>query len=62
MNYEDKMEYDDKGRIIYEEHSNGFWEKTTYYDYSGTVILETHYPNGVTETERYVNRSLSDFD
>ena len=55
------MEYDDKGRIIYEEHSNGFWEKTTYYDYSGTVIVETHYPNGVIETERYVNRSLSDF-
>lgn len=62
MYYKDKFEYDDKGRIIYEEHKNGFWERTTYYDSSGMVIVETHYPNGIIETERFVNRSLSNFD
>lgn len=60
MNYEDKTEYDSKGRIIYEERKDGFWERTTYYDYTGTIIVETHYPNGKTETERFVNRNLDD--
>lgn len=55
MQDETKTEYDDKGRIIYEGRSDGFWERTTYHDFSGTKIVETHYPNGITETEKFVN-------
>lgn len=44
-------EYDSNGRIISEICGN-FKEFTTYYD-DGSVRIETHYPNGYIEVEKY---------
>lgn len=49
--YEDKVIYDNNGRIIYEEHPDGFWERTSYNDITNMKIIETHYSNGITEVE-----------
>ena len=48
----EKIEYDEYGRVIYEEHPDGFWENTKYI--GNLKVVETHYSNGIIETERFI--------
>ena len=48
----EKIEYDEYGRVIYEEHLDGFWENTKYI--GDLKVVETHYSNGIIETERFI--------
>lgn len=50
--YRDIIIRDDLKRIIYQEREDGFYEKTTYKD-DGSIKIETHYPAGQVEIERY---------
>ena len=43
---------DEKGRIIYEKYSDGYYERNTYRD-DKLVRCETHYSNGHTEVEQF---------
>lgn len=43
---------DEKGRIIYEKHSDGYYERNTYHN-DKLVRCETHYSNGQTEVEQF---------
>ena len=53
MDYEDRIEKDSEGRVIYESRKDGFEEHTTYYDNGKVATIETKYPNGIVEHERY---------
>lgn len=53
MSYEDKIIKDNLGRIIYQERSDGFYENIEYYDNGNIKKIETHYPDGKIEIERY---------
>lgn len=50
----DKVIKDDKGRVIYVEAEDGFYEHTKYDDENNIKIVETHYTNGIIETEQFV--------
>lgn len=54
----DKIIKDDKGRIIYVETEDGFYEYTKYDDKNSIKIVETHYTNGIIETEQFVSGVL----
>ncbi len=41
-------------RIIYEKRDDGFEEVTEYYDDGSIKKIETHYPKGQIEIERFV--------
>ena len=43
---------DEKGRIIYEKYSDGYYERNTYRD-DKLVRCEIHYSNGHTEVEQF---------
>ena len=43
---------DEKGRIIYEKYTDGYYERNTYRD-DKLVRCETHYSNGHTEVEQF---------
>lgn len=45
---------DEYGRIIYEKRDDGFEEMTEYYEDGSIKRVETHYPNGQIEIERFV--------
>lgn len=51
----DKIIKDCKDRIIYIETEDGFYEHTIYDDINGIKIVETHYTNGIIETEKFIN-------
>lgn len=50
--YQDTIIKDSEGRIVYEERSDGFVEKSTYTD-GQLARQETRYPNGITEIDHY---------
>lgn len=50
----DIIERDIFNRIIYEKRDDGFEENTEYYDDGSIKRVETHYPQGQIEIERFV--------
>lgn len=46
------LERDKDGNIIYEEHDDGFYERSTYEN-GQLVRQETHYSNGITDIDHY---------
>lgn len=54
----DKIIKDNKGRIVYMELEDGFREYTKYDDKNNIKIVETHYTNGIIETEKFINGKL----
>ena len=47
------IKFDELGRIILIQRSDGFREETEYSSDGKRKIVRTHYPNGLNETERY---------
>lgn len=43
------------GRVIHEKREDGFEEFIEYYDSGNIKKIETHYPAGQIEIERYVD-------
>lgn len=54
--YEDKIEKDELDRVIYQERSDGFREYITYNE-DGSKKIETHYPDGQIEIEKFGEKS-----
>jgi len=50
---EDIIEFDNNGNLILEKRPGGFEERITYYDDGKIATVETKYPNGIIECERY---------
>lgn len=50
---ENIIKKDEYGRVIYEERDDGFYEFTSYYDDGTIKKVETHYPRGQVEIERF---------
>lgn len=50
---EDIIEFDNNGNLILEKRPDGFEERFTYYDDGKIATVETKYPNGIIERERY---------
>ena len=50
--YEELLEKDENGNIIFEQHSDGFQEESQYH--KGKLVRQvTKYSNGIIETDHY---------
>ena len=47
------IERDENNNITYEKRPDGFEEKRTYYENGKLATVDTKYPNGLVEHERY---------
>jgi YD repeat-containing protein len=50
---DDIIEFDKDGNLVLEKRPDGFEERITYYDNGKIATVETKYPNGIIECERY---------
>lgn len=52
--YEELLEKDKNGNIIFEQHSDGFQE-ISYYDNDKLIKQVTKYSNGIIEIDHYIH-------